>query len=201
MLCMVITMAPAMAWAETGEGGPETPEAVTLYIEDGNITINETNYTQGTEETTSWSDTSNKALTITSRNPAEASANTVTVDNSGETPINITLDNLNMRHLASLLLDDAEHDSALLCDRGIEFASGEHLLVLGVVHNERNVSALVEFQLLKPNHTVVETALSVDCRNIYLLGFYPIGDKVNQPLFLEQEIGHYAGRNKHGNDY
>ena len=59
MLCMVITMAPAMAWA--GEGATETPEAgsdtsaVTLNIADGSITITDTGYKQGNSETeTSW---------------------------------------------------------------------------------------------------------------------------------------------------
>ena len=95
MLCMVITMAPAMAWA--GEGDPETPEtgsdtsAVTLNIADGSITITDKGYTQGDAETeTAW-DTSNSSheLTIT----GTSNANRIIVN--GGNPV-ITLKDLTM---------------------------------------------------------------------------------------------------------
>ena len=58
MLCMVITMAPAMAWAGEGEDG------VILNIANGSITITDTGYKQGTADKVSWGDNTDHELTI-----------------------------------------------------------------------------------------------------------------------------------------
>ena len=98
MLCMVITMAPAMAWA--GEGDPETPEAgsntsaVTLNIADGSIKITDTGYTQGEAETeTAW-DTSNSSHELTIS--GTSTANQIIVE--GGNPV-ITLKDLTMSNV------------------------------------------------------------------------------------------------------
>ena len=55
---MVITMAPAMAWAGEGEDG------VILNIANGSITITDTGYKQGTADKVSWGDNTDHELTI-----------------------------------------------------------------------------------------------------------------------------------------
>lgn len=116
MLCLLITTAPSMAWADLNDGGAE------LDIADGSITITESGYTQGSGSQVAWQDSENKALTIT----GNTTSNVVSVSNSGSSAIKITIKGLNISADVSKSLFDVQKGNIELITQRYEHAEARH---------------------------------------------------------------------------